>query len=81
MLGTDPRILEMYDEISGLYTKRFWLKALELRVRRRLRRYAPITCLLLELPELNDMRKIYNDSVADEVAAQFRMPSAKQHAQ
>ncbi len=71
VLATDPRILEMYDQISGLYTKRFWLKALELRVRKRLRRYAPITCLLLELPELNDMRKIYSDSVADEVVAQF----------
>jgi diguanylate cyclase (GGDEF)-like protein len=69
--AADSRILEMYDQISGLYTKRFWLKALELRVRRRLRRYAPITCLLIELPELNDMRKIYNDSVADEVVAQF----------
>ena len=71
VLGTDPHILEMYDQTAGLYTKSFWLRALELRVRRRLHRYVPITCVLLELPELNDIRKIYSDSVADEVVAQF----------
>ncbi len=71
VLATDSRILEMYDMISGLYTTRFWLTALELRVRRRLRRYAPITFVLLELPDLNTIRRHYGDSVADEIVRQF----------
>ena len=71
VFAADSKILEMCDKVSGLYSRRFWLKALELRIRRRLRLYAPITFVLLELPELNDMRKIYSDSVADEVVAQF----------
>ena len=71
VLGTNNRVIEMYDEVSGLYTKRFWLRALELRVRRRLRHYAPITCLLVELPDLNAFRRRYNESVVDEIVAQF----------
>ena len=71
VLATDDRLLKMHDKISGLYTRHFWLKALELRVRRMLRLHAPITCLLIELPELNNMRRIYNDSVVDEIVAQF----------
>ena len=71
VLASDEHILAMCDEISGLYTRHFWLRALELRVRRRLRLYAPITCLLIELPELNAIRRRYNASVADEIVAQF----------
>jgi diguanylate cyclase (GGDEF)-like protein len=71
VLASDSRILEMYDGVSMLYTKRFWLRALELRVRKRLRFYAPVTCLLIELPDLNAFRRRYNDSVVDEIVAQF----------
>ncbi len=71
VLGTNPQMLEMYDGISGLYTKSFWLKALEHRFRGRLRLYAPISCLLLELPDLNAIRRRYNNSIADEIVAQF----------
>ncbi|MFQ5944519.1 MAG: diguanylate cyclase domain-containing protein [Anaerolineales bacterium] len=71
VLAADPHILNMYDGVSGLYATRFWLRALELRVRRKLRLYAPITCLLLELPDLDTIRSHYGNSIADEVVSQF----------
>lgn len=71
LLGSDTQTLVMYDPISGMYTVGFWLRALELRVKRKFYRYAPVTCVLLELPELKDIRMVYGESVADEVVRQF----------
>lgn len=71
VLSTTPRIVAMVDEITGLYTPQFWLGALKLRAGGKLRRPMPVTCLVLELPDLSRIRVHYGDSVANEIVAQF----------
>lgn len=71
VLSTTPRIVAMVDEITGLYTVQFWLGAQKFRTGGKLRRPMPVTCLVLELPDLSRIRVHYGDSVANEIVVQF----------
>lgn len=60
-----PAGLRVRDPLTGLYTPEYWLHALELRNGHHLRRATPVTCLMIGMNGLPQIRQEYGDPVAD----------------
>ena len=60
------RGLAVRDEVTGAYTLDFWLHALELRTRRFIWKQIPMTCLMLDVEGLAELRAIRGSAVGDD---------------
>ena len=61
------RGLAVRDEVTGAYTLDFWLHALELRTRRLITRQRPVTCLMVDVEGLPELRARRGSAVGDDV--------------
>jgi len=59
--------LTVRDVLTHTYTPEFWLHALELRIYRTFRRPIPITCLMIEVKGLAELRNAQGNDVGDRV--------------
>jgi len=59
--------LNVRDRLTGLYTPEYWLHALELRSGGYLRRATPVTCLMIGVKGLAEIRREQGDRRADEL--------------
>lgn len=59
--------LKVRDRLTGLYTAEYWLHALELRNGRYLRRATPVTCLMIGVKGLAEVRRSEGNRAADEL--------------
>jgi diguanylate cyclase (GGDEF)-like protein len=59
--------LNVRDRLTGLYTPEYWLHALELRHGGHLRRATPVTCLMIGVKGLAEIRREEGDARADEL--------------
>jgi diguanylate cyclase (GGDEF)-like protein len=57
------------DELTQLYTPEFWLRTLNNRAGRAIRRSTPVTCLMIEMEGLAELREKHGDHVGDDVLA------------
>lgn len=61
------RGLKVRDPLTHLYSTEFWLHGLELQLGRIIRRPVPVTCLMIEVVGLAELRRIHGDKAADRV--------------
>ena len=61
------RGLRVRDELTGVYTLDYWLHVLELRLGRPFLRPIPITCLMIDLQGMAELRLSHGDEVADDI--------------
>jgi diguanylate cyclase (GGDEF)-like protein len=71
------RGLTVRDELTHLYTPGFWLRALEFRIARFLRPPTPITCLMIAVKGLRDLRKERGSAAVDVVLTQIGQEIAR----
>ncbi|MEE9217101.1 MAG: diguanylate cyclase [Anaerolineales bacterium] len=64
------RGLAVRDELTGAYTLDFWLHALELRTRRLIWKQIPMTCVMLDVEGLPELRARRGAAAADTVLVQ-----------
>jgi diguanylate cyclase (GGDEF)-like protein len=65
--------LSVRDRLTGLYTPEYWLHALELRNGHYLRRATPVTCLMIGIKGLAEIRRERGDSHTDELLRQMAL--------
>ena len=65
--------LNVRDRLTGLYTPEYWLHALELRNGRLLRKATPVTCLMIGVKGLAEIRREQGDPPADELLRQLAL--------
>lgn len=63
----EKRGLKVRDQLTHLYSTEFWLHGLELQLGRIIRRPIPVTCLMIEVVGLAELRRIHGDKAADRV--------------
>ena len=61
------RGFKVRDHLTHLYSTEFWLHGLELQLGRIIRRPIPVTCLMIEVVGLAELRRIHGDKAADRV--------------
>lgn len=61
------RGLRVRDELTGAYTLDYWLHVLELSLGRPFRRPIPITCLMIDLQGMAELRLKHGDEVGDDI--------------
>lgn len=63
----EKRGLRVRDQLTHLYSTELWLHGLELQLGRIIRRPIPVTCLMIEIVGLAELRRIHGDKAADRV--------------
>ncbi len=59
------------DELTGIYTPDYWLHALEIHSSRLLRRPTPVTCLMIDVLGLEDLRRELGNELIDDLLSQI----------